>query len=66
MRNIQNNDLKDKELTTLFSITINRVSTSDNEVSNKKYIDDELDKNTIVRVNQTNTTKLNQSICWRW
>ena len=32
---------------------INRNSTSDNEVSNKNFIVDELDKNTIVRFNQT-------------
>ena len=35
------------------SITINNNPTDDNYVSNKKYIDDELDKNTIVRFNQT-------------
>ena len=32
---------------------VNRNPTLDNELSNKKYIDDELDKNTIVRFNQT-------------
>ena len=32
---------------------MNRNPTSDNEVSNKNYIDDKLDKNTIVRFNQT-------------
>ena len=35
------------------SITVNRDPTSDNEVSNKKYIVDELDKKTIVRFNQS-------------
>ena len=46
-------DLNENKLTNLDSITINRKPTSDNEVANKKYIDDELDKNTILRVNQT-------------
>ena len=53
MTNNQDNELNDKKLTNLGSITINRNPTSDNEVSNKKYNDDELDKNTIVRFNQT-------------
>ena len=53
LKNNQDNDLNDKTLTNLDSITINRNPTSDNEVSNKKYVDDELDKNTIVRFNQT-------------
>ena len=35
------NDLNDKKLTNLDSITNNRNPSSDNEVSNKKYIDDE-------------------------
>ena len=47
------NDINDKKLTILDSITINRIPTSDDEVSNKKYIDDELDKSTIARFNQT-------------
>ena len=32
---------------------VNRNPTLDNELSNEKHIDDELDKNTIVRFNQT-------------
>ena len=53
VKNNQYNDLNDKKLTNLDSITINRNPSSDNEVSNKKYNYDELDKNTIVRFNQT-------------
>ena len=53
VKNNQDNDLKDKKLTNLDSITINRNPTSNNELVNKKYLDDELDKNTIVRFNQT-------------
>ena len=53
VKNNQANDLNDNELANLDSITINRNPSSDIEVSNKKYTDDELDKNTIVRFNQT-------------
>ena len=53
VKNNQDNDLNGKKLTILDSMTVNRNPTSDNEVPNKKYIDDELDKNTIVRFNQT-------------
>ena len=53
VKNNQDNDLKDKKLNNLDSFTVNRNPTSVNELSNKKYIDDELDKNTIVRFNQT-------------
>ena len=62
VKNNQDNDLNDKKLTNLDSITINRNPTSDNEVSKKKYIDDELDKNTIVRFNQTLENYLKVSV----
>ena len=47
VENNQDNDLNDKKITNVDSITVNRNPTSDNKISNKKYIDDELDKNTI-------------------
>ena len=62
VKNNQDNDLNDKKLTNLDSITINRNPTSDKEVSNKKYVDDELDKNTIVRFNQTLENYLKVSV----
>ena len=49
----QDNDLKDNKLITLDSISVNRKPSSDNELASKKYIDDELDKNTVLRFNQT-------------
>ena len=52
VKNNQDNDFDDKKLTNINSITINNNPTNDNHVSNKKYIDDELDKNTILRFNQ--------------
>ena len=53
VKNNQDNDFNDIKLTNVNSITINRNPTSDNEITNKKYVDDELDKNTILRFNQT-------------
>ena len=58
----RNNDLNDNKLTILGCITVNRNPISDNEIGNKKYIDDELDKNTIVRFNQTLRNYLKVSV----
>ena len=52
VRNNQDNDLNGNKLTNLDSITVNRNPSSDNDLTNKKNIDDGLDKNTIVRFNQ--------------
>ena len=62
VKNNHDNDLNDNKLTNIDSITINRNPILDNEVSNKKYIDDELDKNTIVRFNLTLQNYLKVSI----
>ena len=51
--NNQDNDLNDNKLPNSDSLTVRRNPTSQNELSSKKYIDDELDKNTILRFNQT-------------
>ena len=53
VKNNQDNDFNDNKLTNINSITIINNPTDDNHVTNKKYIDDELNKNTIVRFNQT-------------
>ena len=53
VKNNQDNDLIDKKLTNLDSITMNRDPKLDNDFSNKKYIDDQVDKNTALRFNQT-------------
>ena len=58
----QDNDLNDNKLTNINSITINNSPTDDKHVSNKKYIDDELDKNTIVSFNQTLQNYLKVSV----
>ena len=62
LKNNQDNDLNDNKLTNKNSITINNDPTDDNHVSNKKYIDDELDKNTIVRFYQTLQNYLKVSV----
>ena len=49
----QDKDLNDNKLTNLDSITVIRNPSSDHELANKKYNDDELDKNTVLRFNQT-------------
>ena len=62
VENNQDNDVNDKKLTNLDSIKVNRSPNSDNELVNKKYLDDELDKNTIVRFNQTLENYLKVSV----
>ena len=62
VKNNQDNDLNDNKLTNINSITVNRNPSLDNELSTKKYIDDELDKNTILRFNQTLENYLKVSV----
>ena len=52
MFNDQDNEFDNNKLTNLDSVTVNRNPTSDNEVSNKKYVDDSIGENTILRFNQ--------------
>ena len=58
----QDKNLNDNKITNSDSITIIRSPTSDNEVSNKKYVDDGLNKNTIVRFHQTFQNYLKVSV----
>ena len=62
VKNNQDNDFNDYKFTNLDSIQVNRNPISDNELSTKKYIDDELEKNTIVRFNQTLQNYLKVSV----
>ena len=57
VKNNQDNDFNDNKLTNKNSITINNNPTDDNHVSNKKYIDDELDKDTLVRLNDNSNDR---------
>ena len=62
VKNNQDNDFNDNKLTNIDSIQVNRDPISDNEVSIKKYVDNELDKNTLVRFIQTLTNYLKISV----
>ena len=44
VKNNQDTDFNDNKLLNLDSVTVNRNPTLDNELSNKKYIDKEIDK----------------------
>ena len=62
VKNNQDNNFNDYKLTNIISITINNIPSDDNRVCNKKYVDDEIDKNTLVRFNQTLTNYLKVSV----
>ena len=62
VKNNQDNDLNDNKLSNIDSITVNRNPSSDNELANKKYVANELDKNTIVRIIQTLQNYLKVSV----
>ena len=62
VKNNQDNNLNDNKLTNIDSIKVNRNPSLDNELANKKYIDDELDKNTVLRFNQTLQNYLKVSV----
>ena len=49
----QDNEFDSNKLNNLDSVTVNRNPSSDNEVSNKKYVDDSIGEGTIVGFNQT-------------
>ena len=62
VKNNEDNDLNDNKLTNINSISINNNPTDDKHVSNKKYIDVEINKNTISRFNQTLENYLKVSV----
>ena len=62
VKNNQDNNFNDNKLTNINSITINNNPTDNDHVSNKKYVDDELNKYTIVRFNQTLQNYLKVSV----
>ena len=53
VKNNEDNDFNDNKLTNIDSNTVNRNPIVDNELTNKNYVDDQLDRNTIVRFNRT-------------
>ena len=60
--NDQDNEFDNNKLTNLDSVSVNRNPSSDHELVNKKHVDDELDKNTILRFNQTLQNYLKVSV----
>ena len=60
--NDQENEFDNNKLTNLDSVTVNRIPTSDNEVSNKKYEDDSIGEGTILSFNQTLENYLKVSV----
>ena len=60
--NDQDNEFDNNKLTKLDSVTVKRNPNLDNELANKMYIDDELDKNTVLRFNQTLENYLKVSV----
>ena len=62
VKNNQDNNFNDIELTKTDCITVNRDPSSKYELSTKNYIDDELVKNTILRFNQKLENYLKVSI----
>ena len=62
LKNNQDNDFNDNKLTNIDSITVNRNTTSVNQLTNNNHIDDELDKITILRFNQTLENYLKVSV----
>ena len=57
VRNNQDNDFNDNKKTNINSITINNTPTENNHVTNKKYVDDQIDKDTIVRLNDDSNNR---------
>ena len=53
MFNDQANDFETNYLTNLYSVSVIRNPSSDNELSNKKYVNDSMGEYTVVRFNRT-------------
>ena len=53
VKNKQVKSLNDNKITILDSVIVNKIPILDNELANRKHVDDEICKDTIVRFNQT-------------
>ena len=62
MFNDQDNEFDNNNLTNLDSAVVNRNPNLNNELSNKKYVDDSIGEGTIVRFNQTLQNYLKVSV----
>ena len=62
IKNNHDNDLNDNKLTNLDSISVDRNPILHNDIASKAFKDNELDKNTILRFNQTLEKSLKVSV----
>ncbi len=62
VKNNQDNDFNDNKITYLDSVQVNRNPSSDNELANKRYIDDSIGEGTLLRFNQTLQNYLKVSV----
>ena len=60
--NDQDNEFDNNKLTNLDSIRVNRDPNLDNELSNKKYVDNSIGEGTLLRFNQTLENYLKVSV----
>ena len=60
--NDQDNEFDNNKVTNLYSVTVNRNPNLDNELSNKKYVDDSKGEATIVRFNRSLQNYLKVSV----
>ena len=60
--NDQDTEFDNNKLTNLDSVTVNRNPSADDELSNKKYLDDSIGEGTLLRFNQTLTNYLKVSV----
>ena len=60
--NDPDNEIDNNKLTNLDSVSVDRNPNSDRDLVNKKYLDDELDKKTVLRFNQTLENYLKASV----
>ena len=62
VKNNQDNDFNDNKITNLDSVQVNKNPSSDNELANKKYIDDSIGEGTVLRFIQTLQNYLKVSV----
>ena len=62
VKNNKDNDFTDITLTNIDSITVNKNPSSNDELANKKYIDDSIGEGTLLRFNQTLQNYLKTSV----
>ena len=62
IKNVQDNDFNDNKSPNIQPIAVNRDPSSDTEFTNKKFVYDEIDKNTVLKFNPTLTNYVKVSV----